>query len=341
MVHIGFVGLGRVLDYHLPAIRQVGDRFKITSVYDVSAERTKEIAQSLHATPCGSYEEMLSDPTIELVVVGTPPRFHSDHAVQALQKGKHVLLEKPMALTVEEANKIVAAAVKSGKIVTVNHNHRFSGHQQYPYIKNALDDNIIGRPYHYNVQLMSDWGGYQGSPDYIPNWECKKEHGGGTLLSWGPHLVDMVLHAHPAAPHSVYARTHSDGWAFDGDSYSNTTVTFEDGATAQIEISYVSPFLFNVFYVQGETGAIKYDQATNNIYIKKGVEEKTVTPTPLSADMIYDNLYKAITQGEKVLIDPRDILLTIAVLEAALLSAQEDKVILLNDVLHAQGVTHS
>jgi scyllo-inositol 2-dehydrogenase (NADP+) len=342
MINIGFLGLGRVLGYHLPAI-QGKNEFKIAAVFDLSERRRAEVAQELGATACSSYEQMLADPGIDLIVVATPPRLHADHAIQALQSGKHVIVEKPMALNAKDAQRMVEAAQANGRLLVVNHNHRFSGHQQYAYIHSALGANLIGKPYQYNVQLMSGWGGYEGSPDYIPNWECKKEHGGGTLFSWGPHLVDMVLNAHAVPPTTVYAKLNSEGWEFDGDSNSSMVITFEDGATAHIDISYVSPHSFLVFYVRGEEGSISYDHKTNNVTIKKGAvkkgyTEETVTPEQFPPTMIYDNLYRVITQGEKLLIEPRDIHLVIAVLEAAVRSSETNTVVKLSDVLNADKV---
>jgi scyllo-inositol 2-dehydrogenase (NADP+) len=342
MINIGFLGLGRVLDYHLPAIREKADQFRIASVFDLSERRRTEVAQELNALASTSYEEMLANPSIDVIVVATPPRFHADHAIQALQSGKHVIVEKPMALHAKDAKGMVEAAEANGKLLVVNHNHRFSGHQQYHYIKEALDSNVIGKPYQYNVQLMSSWGGYAGSPDYIPNWECKKEQGGGTLYSWGPHLVDMVLHAHPSAPRTVYAKLNSEGWEFDGDSNSVLVITFEDGATAHIEISYVSPHPFNLFYVRGEHGSIKYERTTGVVTIKKGVikkeyVEETVTPEQLPSDIVYNNLYEAITQGDKLLIDPRDIYVVIAILEAAVRSSEHNIVVNVSDILNTVG----
>jgi scyllo-inositol 2-dehydrogenase (NADP+) len=343
MINIGFLGLGRVLDYHLPAVRGMADQFRIASVFDLSERRRTEVALELEAVASASYEEMLADPHIDVIVVATPPRFHTDHAIQALQSGKHVIVEKPMALHAKDAQRMVEAAEANSKLLVVNHNHRFSGHQQYHYIKEMMDTNVIGKPYQYNVQLMSGWGGYEGSPDYIPNWECKKEHGGGTLFSWGPHLVDMVLQAHPSEPRTVYARLNSEGWEFDGDSNSVLIITFEDGATAHIEISYVSPHLFNLFYVRGEHGSIKYEQATGNVTIKKGTikegyVEEVVTPEQLPPDIVYNNLYEAITKGKKLLIEPRDIHKVIAVLEAAVHSAENDIVVNMSDVLKPDGL---
>lgn len=338
MINIGLLGLGRVLDYHLPALLRCADRFRIASVFDLSERRRQDIAAELNARASESYEAMLADPSIDLIVVGTPPRFHAEHAIQALRSGKHVLVEKPMALSAEDALRMIETAERSGKRLVVNHNHRYSGHQQYHYIREALRHNVIGRPYQYHVQLKSSWGGYEGAPDYIPHWECKKEHGGGTLFSWGPHLVDMVLHAHPAKPKTVYAMLNSEGWAFDGDSNANLLITFEDLATAHIEISYVSPHPFNLFYVQGENGSIKYEMQSNQVTIKtgavkQGFHEETVHPEQLPPDMIYDNLYRAVTAGEPLLVEPRDIAIVIAVLEASVRSSETNQVVPIRDVL--------
>jgi scyllo-inositol 2-dehydrogenase (NADP+) len=336
-LNIGFLGLGRALGYHLPPIAQSGGKFRIAGVFDVSEQRRAEIAEQLQATAYASYEEMLAEATIDLIVVATPPTFHAAHSIQALESGKHVIVEKPMALNAADADRMVDAAEQAGRRLVVNHNHRYSGVMHYPTIKDALDRGLIGRPYQYDVQLLSGWGGYQGSPDYVPNWECKKEHGGGTLFSWGPHLVDLVLHAHPSKPKSVFCVLNTHGWEFDGDSNAALTVIFEDGATAQIEISYVSPHEFTVFYVRGENGSIKYEADGNRLSLRSGnfgdFREEELPTEQLPGDIIHANLYHAIEHGEPPVIAPHDIHVVIATLEAARVSAEEGRVVDLGAVL--------
>jgi predicted dehydrogenase len=339
-LNIGVLGLGRVLDYHLPPLSESGDRFRIAGVFDLSERRRNEVADELDATAFPSYDAMLADPRIDLILVGTPPTFHAASAVQALQSKKHVLVEKPMALNTADAAAMIDAADANGKLLAVNHNHRFSSVLQFPAIKDALDRQIIGRPYQYKVQVMSGRGGYAGSPDYVPRWEAKKEHGGGTLFSWGPHLVDLIMQAHGAAPRRVFAMLNSRGWDFDGDSNASLVLVFDDCATAQIELSYVSPEARRTFYVRGDNGSLTFDAdvGANQVSaivgnVKTGFQDREVPDQNPPQNSIYLNLYDAIRNGDELLINPRDIRLVIATLEAAQLSAETGRVVEVSEVL--------
>jgi predicted dehydrogenase len=338
VIGIGVVGLGRVLDYHLPMIEQHADDFRVVAVCDVAEHRRNEVAEQLGARPHASYEELLAVDAVDLVIVATPPTMHATMSIAALESGKHVIVEKPMALKADDARQMVEAAERSGKRLVVNHNHRFSGFFHYHEIKRELDRGAIGKPYQYTVRLLSPWGGYEGSPDYISNWECKKEHGGGTLFSWGPHITDLVIHTHGAPPEKVFARLNDDGWEFDGDSNALVVLLFADGATAEIEISYVSPESFSEFYVRGERGSLNYDAAGERVSLKTGAvrvgfEDTTVAREEPPADRIYVNLRDAIENGASLLIDPRDIHVVIATLEAATISSDEGRVVALSEVL--------
>jgi scyllo-inositol 2-dehydrogenase (NADP+) len=336
-LNVGFVGLGRVLDFHLPALAESSDRFRLAAVTDLSERRRDEVAAEHGVGAYPSYEALLAEPSVDIVVVTTPPTFHPEHAIQALESGKHVIVEKPMALRAADARRMVEAAERAERMLVVNHNHRFSGFFQYPTIKDALDAGLIGRAYRYDVELMSPWGGYEGSPDYVPHWECKKEHGGGTLFSWGPHLVDLLNFTHGSAPRSVFARLDSNGWEFDGDSNALVVLSYEDGATAEVRISYVSPETFMRFYVRGERGSLNYEPDGDRVTLRTGdirggftPEELPTEPRPQST--LYANLYDAIEHGEPLMIDPRDIAQVIATLEAATISSDEGRVVALSEL---------
>ena len=334
MIHVGIIGLGRVLDYHLPDLLELKDCFRIAAVFDTSEKQTALVAEKLGAVACKSYEDMLADKSIELVLVLTPPLLHCQNTVMALKAGKHVMVEKPMALTSAECEKMIEAAKKNNRVLTVHHNHRFSGFYHYATFEKLLAENAIGRPYNYTVRLLSSWGGYEGSPNYTKNWECKKEYGGGTILSWGPHIFDMLLHIIKANPISVYSVMNSEGWEFDGDSYSNTIVKFANGTTAQVEICYTSSHDFKTFYVQGEKGVLRHfgkemlDEGETRIELEAG-REKKVEPVRVADHCFYSNLYNAIREGEEILIDPNDVLVEIKIIEATMKSAEANQVILL------------
>jgi predicted dehydrogenase len=253
------------LNFNVPFIRKLSDKYKIIAVYDAYSPRTKEIAKDYNAVACGSYEEMLAMPEVDLILTLTPPEFHCEYVIKGLEAGKNVLTEKPMSLSSAECWKMVDAARKSGKVLTVNHNHRYDGTLAFNVIKEIVNNGGVGKPIYYSVVFFSGWGGYEGSPNYVKNWERNREHGGGALFSWGPHLTDMMLNLHGSDPISVYAVLSSGGWEFTGDSYTNMTLRFKDDVCAHIEIDYKANQETREFLVQGTEGLLKFESREANM----------------------------------------------------------------------------
>ena len=127
MLRLGIIGCGRVTSmFHLKAIDQIPD-ITVTAVSDVNKERMGEMEES-----CGSpdtyldYRDLLSDPDIDAVAVNTPPRFHAPIVLDALNAGKHVLCEKPLAETLEDCYKIREVQQGTGLTVLPAHNYAFT-----------------------------------------------------------------------------------------------------------------------------------------------------------------------------------------------------------------------
>lgn len=322
-INIGIAGLGRALDYNVPFIRALDDQYKIIAVYDSYAPRTEEISKEYGAAGCASYEEMLDMADVDLVLVLTPPKFHKEYVIKGLAAGKNVLTEKPMALTAAECWEMVDAAQKSGKVLAINHNHRYNGTLAFNIIKELVENGAVGKPIYYSVALFSGWGGYEGAASYVKNWERNKEYGGGALFSWGPHLTDMILNLHGSQPLSVYAVFSSGGWEFSGDSYTNMILRFQDDVSAHIEIDYKANQDLRQFVVQGTEGLLKYESvgedmlAAGTLKLCKDGTEVDIPPTDVSPTVIYDKLYETIVNGAPPAIVPADIAKVIAVLEAA------------------------
>jgi predicted dehydrogenase len=127
MLRLGIIGCGRVTSmFHLKAIDQI-DKIRVTALSDVNEERMGEIEES-----CGSpdtyldYRDLLSDPDIDAVAVNTPPRFHAPIVLDALNAGKHVVCEKPLAETLEDCYKIRDVQQETGLTVLPAHNYAFT-----------------------------------------------------------------------------------------------------------------------------------------------------------------------------------------------------------------------
>lgn len=126
MVRIGIIGGGRIAQTrHLPEYSQ-NENVTIEGIYDLNFDRAKELAEHYRCKAYESYEELLADPSIDAVSVCTANQFHAEISVKALKAGKHVLCEKPMAVSYEECESMVEAAKENNRILMIGHNQRFT-----------------------------------------------------------------------------------------------------------------------------------------------------------------------------------------------------------------------
>lgn len=182
-IGIGIVGLGRAgwgMIYKEVAER---DDLAVVAGVDFLAERTAELQEACGATPYSSLDDLLADPAVDLVAIANASKDHASTALAALRAGKHVLVEKPVALSLAQTDELIAAAEASPGQLLVRHNRRFDP----PLLmsKQIIGSGKIGEVF--RVQLRQ--GSYQRRAD----WQTLREHGGGQLLNWGPHVVDWAL----------------------------------------------------------------------------------------------------------------------------------------------------
>ena len=126
MFKVGLVGWGSIGNVHGHAYKAMPD-VKVVAVADVEPERRAKAAEFLDATPYASAEDLINNADVDMVDICLPTFLHSKYAVQALDKGRHVLSEKPMALNLEQCDAMIAAEKRSGKTLMVAHCVRFSG----------------------------------------------------------------------------------------------------------------------------------------------------------------------------------------------------------------------
>jgi len=183
------LGAGTAADYHRQAVAansDVGARLAAVGHHD--PHRFGEIG-SRFGVPCRSYEAILADPAVDVVCVCTPSGQHADQAVAAAQAGKHVLVEKPMALRLDEADRVIAACDDAGVRLGVMLQRR--AEPQFQRIRQAIQAGDLGRltlggvtmAYH-RPQAYYDQAGWRGT------WALD---GGGVLMNQGIHLVDLLL----------------------------------------------------------------------------------------------------------------------------------------------------
>lgn len=189
-VRIGVIGAGAIATYgHIPAF-QSNPNAQIVAICDTNLERAQAAAAKFNIPAAfADYREMLDKAELDAVSIGVPNAFHAPAAIAALESGRHVLCEKPMATTVADGEAMVAAAKKAGKVLAINMSNR--PRPEVLAIRQAVADGKLGKvSYAYGRTIRRS-----GIPGF-GSWFTRKElAGGGALMDIGVHMLDMVLFA--------------------------------------------------------------------------------------------------------------------------------------------------
>ena len=176
------VGYGGMGSWHANRLR-TSDVAELIGVYDVKPERN-EAAREAGIFAYGSLKEMLDDESVGLVTVAIPNDAHEEVVTKCLEAGKHVICEKPVTLTMESLDRMIAAAERNGVLFTTHQNRRWD--VDYLAMKRVHDSGELGKV----INIESRIHGSRGIPS---DWRGEKIHGGGMLYDWGIHLVDQML----------------------------------------------------------------------------------------------------------------------------------------------------
>jgi predicted dehydrogenase len=211
-IGLGVIGVGvAAWTGHLPAAEESQD-FQILALLDVDQVQLQRTA-SRFAVPnvCSNADELYAIPGLQAVVIATPTASHSDLAEVAISRRKHVLLEKPMARTVEECSRLTTLATDHEVVLAIGHEKRF--HPTFQRVRELLAGGVIGQPYYCGVHWAScakmdpanfvPEGFYQG---YRWRWEDPAA-GGGILQDHLPHYLDLLRYWTGDEPRAIYAQT--------------------------------------------------------------------------------------------------------------------------------------
>jgi predicted dehydrogenase len=187
---IGIIGCGGIANAkHLPSLAKLNDLVELVAFCDLIEERAVLAAKEYgtdEARVYTEYKELLKDETIDVVHVLTPNISHSVITIHALESGKHVMCEKPMAINSIEAKKMLNAAKRTGKKLTIGYQNRFRDDSLM--LKNICSDGTIGEIYFAKAHAVRRRA--------VPTWGVfmdKEKQGGGPLIDIGTHALDLTL----------------------------------------------------------------------------------------------------------------------------------------------------
>lgn len=247
-VQVGIAGLGRSgWAIHAALLAPLTDTFHVAAVTDADPTRRQEAQERFGARTYEAFESLLDDDGVELIVVALPSFLHASATVAALEAGKHVVCEKPMAVTLDEADDMIAAAKRTGKILTVFQQRRYN--PEFVKLREIIDSGVLGRIVHIQVtesKFTRRW-----------DWQTLQKYGGGSLNNTGAHFMDQALQLFGPSQPDVFCRLDRTLTLGDADDHVQILLSAEDAPTIGIEISSCDAFPPPTWRVLGTQGGLE------------------------------------------------------------------------------------
>ena len=206
-IKIGIIGCGWATEHlHLPALRRVG-RYQVVALADLDIKRSEALA--LRTGTSRYYDnpsQIIDHPDVEAVAVCVPPSHHASLALAAISAGKHVFIEKPMTLTVDQADQLVAAAMESKVRVLIGFNLRW--HRLVREAKQMLNDNSVGPL----VMMRTAFTNALQYDETSPAWRKDRVCGGGVIHDLAVHHFDLWRFLLSSEVQEISATSRSESW---------------------------------------------------------------------------------------------------------------------------------
>lgn len=317
------LGLGRSgWRQHCKAIN-AHPQFDLVGVVDAVPERLKEARETYGCETDSDVSTLLERVKPDLVTVALPSHLHAPVAIEALEAGCHVVVEKPMARSYAEASSMVDVAKRSGRILTIYQSARLS--PAFRGLQEVLASGRIGRP----VLVKMRGQNFNRRRD----WQMLRSRGGGTLYNTGPHYVDQALVLLGGRPDQAFCDMQHTIGAGDADDHVKILLK-RDGLTVDIELSNCAVFSDPSLTVYGHTGGIQankdhlyvkwydcsempppqlYDgPAVNRQYDRPEAfpwqEDEVPLPTGVPGELYYERLAACILDGKPLFVKPEEVL---------------------------------
>lgn len=292
-VGIGFIGTGFARKVQMPAFAAC-EGAQIVSVASGSAENARSAAEEFGvAHHTDDWRETVRHPDVDLVCITTPPVLHRDMALFALEHGKHILCEKPMAMNVGEAEEMAAQAAEKDVLVLIDHELRFQPGRQKAFA--MLRDGVIGKIRHAKYNFRAP---HRGDPNVAWNWWSDIAQGGGALGAINSHVIDSFqwLLGTRVSSVSCQLQTHikqrpdaaGSEREVSTDDEANMLLRFADGevtsdATGVVSVSMTEgPAYLNRLEVFGEKGAMRIEHRGELLIARSGEGDWTQVETDLA-----------------------------------------------------------
>lgn len=337
-LRVGIIGFGRVGAQHAEWLGKTHGA-AATAVADATPAR-RELAAARGLRIVDHLDALLADSEIDAVLVSSPTAMHFEHASAALSAGKHVMVEKPLAMNLEQSRKLVEQAERAGRVLSVFHNRRWD--IDYLTVAAAIASGVFGKVFNVESRL-GQFASCVGpaAREYRPGWRNEAAFGGGGLYDWGSHFIDQIWRLFwPARPLRVFAQLRHNVWSSDCDDLARVLIDFDSGAIALVEINTTTTAPLPRWRIDGTAGSASAPHSPSFdtsawaelrfTPVTDDDAESRALPTAapgLTEPEIWDRFAAAVPGAGTPAVPVRSVLPTMQLLDAARRSSREGKAI--------------
>jgi UDP-N-acetyl-2-amino-2-deoxyglucuronate dehydrogenase len=335
-IKFAIIGCGRIAQRHAEIIGKIA---KLSAVCDVKKERADDFAGKYGSLAYYSIDELLNNETdVDVISVCTPNSFHSEHTIKSLLAGKHVLCEKPMAISVAECKKMMIEADKAGKDLFIVKQNRFN--PPIAALKLVIDENRLGKIM--NVELNCFWNR---NDEYYrqSDWKGKKLLDGGTLFTQFSHFIDLLYWLIGDVERvNAYGKNYIHNGLVEFEDTGSAIVEFINGAIGTINYTVNShrKNMEGSITVFGEKGTVKIGGQYLNVLEYQSIEDYEIKGLQESRpandygfyqgsmsnhEKVYENVIEVLTKGGTIAANAFDGMKTVEIIEKIYKSMEENK----------------
>ncbi len=292
------LGCGRISTKHVEALINNKEEAELVAVYDIienlAIDKKKQYESAIgnsYVKVYTDYNEFLSDENIDVVTIATISGYHAEQAIDCLNNDKHVLIEKPMALSIEDADKIIALGKEKNKKVCVSHQNRFIPAVQK--LRKAIEEGRFGKLVHGTARTLwaRDDNYYRQAP-----WRGTKALDGGTLMNQCIHNIDLLQWMMGGEIERLYSETDTFIRDIETEDFGAILMRFKNGAVGIVEgsVCIYPKNLEESLSIFGEKGTVvlsgnkvrTWQFEDNKDYDSYEFDETNLGHTPLYKDLI-------------------------------------------------------
>lgn len=317
------IGCGRIAANHIQAVLNNKGKLELTAVCDILPERMEELlakhnlAEDTSILRYTDYKRMLKEhPDIQLVSIATKSGLHAEIALYCIDMGVNLIIEKPMAMSIADADEIIRRAEEKHVKVSACHQNRFNVAVQQ--LRKAVEEGRFGRLSHGSIHVR--WNRNKGYYDQA-SWRGTWAQDGGALMNQCIHGIDLLRWMMGGEVVSVYGQTRQQLHHYlEAEDLGMAVITFKNGAVATIEgtTNVYSQNLEETLYIFGEFGTVKLGgKSTNNIDVwdfadeteddkeNKGLKEATSNVYGNGHTSLFADVVDAIENDRQPYVDAR------------------------------------